>query len=222
MKPGLQAILFDLDGTLVDTAPDIADALNHTLAANNRPRLPFATIRPKVSLGAAAMLELAFAIRQSDPEFDRLRQQFLQCYQDNLAVHSAPFPGMDRVLKRITANDMKWGIVTNKPGWLTGPLLTALGLDKRTPCIVSGDTLTVCKPDPAPLLHACQLLQCDPAKTLYVGDAERDIQAGRGAGMKTLVAAYGYLGADDKPLEWGADGIINRPTQVLDWLDQAT
>ncbi|MGI9229702.1 MAG: phosphoglycolate phosphatase [Gammaproteobacteria bacterium] len=218
MSQSLQAVLFDLDGTLIDTAQDLAEALNRTLTANARPTLPFNRIRPTVSLGAAAMLQLGFGITEAAAEFADLRQQFLHHYEQAIAVHSKPFPEIDTVLDNIEGNGIAWGIVTNKPAHLTQALLTALCFSERTACVVAGDTLPVRKPDPAPMLHACDILNCDPAHTLYVGDAERDVQAGKRAGMQTLVAAYGYLGDVDQPADWGADGIIDSPIRILDWL----
>ena len=220
MPPPLQAVLFDLDGTLIDTAHDLAAALNRALADHGKPALPFERIRPTVSLGAAAMLELGFGVAPESPGFAALREQFLRHYERDIAARSEPFPEIDAVLERLEAAGLRWGIVTNKPGRLTALLLNALCLSERVGCVVAGDTLPVRKPDPAPMLHACRLLGCDPARALYIGDAERDIEAGRRAGMQTLVAAYGYLGEADTPAAWGADGIIHSPIAALDWLPQ--
>ena len=214
----LQAVLFDLDGTLIDTAQDLANALNRALADNARPALPYAEIRPTVSLGAAAMLELGFGVKPETPEFAALREQFLRHYERDIAAHSRLFPQVDAVLRHLETTGLVWGIVTNKPARLTAALLAELGFSERAACVVAGDTLPVRKPDPAPLLHACEILNRDPARALFVGDAERDIEAGRRAGMKTLVAAYGYLGEADTPTAWGADGIIDSPIEVLDYL----
>lgn len=218
MNNNVSCVLFDLDGTLVDTAPDLAYALNRTLINHGRQALPFETIRPSVSLGGVAMVKLGFNLDETDPGFTPLRNEFLAIYRDNLSRHSRLFPGMEQVLARLEEMKASWGIVTNKPGWLTNPLMQALQLDTRTGCIVSGDTLEQRKPHPAPLLHACELLQCSPEETVYVGDARRDIEAGASAGMTTLVAAYGYIEMSENPSDWGADGLVERPEEILSWV----
>ena len=215
---GISCVLFDLDGTLVDTAPDMANALNRTLVNHGRQPLAFETIRPSVSLGGVALVKLAFELDEADPELERLREEFLAIYRDNLSRESCLFPGMERVLAGLEEISASWGIVTNKPAWLTDPLMQDLQLDVRTCCIVSGDTLEQRKPHPAPLLHACELLQCNPGETVYVGDARRDIEAGASAGMTTLVAAYGYIDKADNPDDWGADGLVDSPEEILAWV----
>ena len=218
MNSNIRCVLFDLDGTLVDTAPDLAYALNQTLISHGREPLPFEMIRPRVSLGGVALVKLGFNLDESDPGFISLRNEFLALYRDNLSHHSRLFPGMEQVLLRLEQMQACWGIVTNKPAWLTNPLMQALHLDTRTACIVSGDTLEQRKPHPAPLLHACKLLQCEPGETLYVGDARRDIEAGANAGVTTLIAAYGYIDTTENPQNWGADGAIDRPEEILPWV----
>ena len=215
---GATRALFDLDGTLVDTAPDLADALNRTRANHGLPPLPFEAIRPTVSLGGAAMVRAGFGVAEDDPGFIPLRDEFLALYRDGVARRSRLFPGMERVLAWLEDNGVPWGIVTNKSGWLTTPLTQALGLAARARCIVSGDTVEQPKPHPAPLLHACKLLGCAPPEALYVGDAKRDMEAGRRAGMTTIVAAYGYIEAGENPADWQADGLIRHPAELLDWL----
>ncbi len=215
---GISCVLFDLDGTLVDTAPDMANALNRTLVNHGRQPLAFETIRPSVSLGGVALVKLAFELDEADPELDRLRKEFLAIYRDNLSRESCLFPGMELVLAGLEEISASWGIVTNKPAWLTNPLMQDLQLDARTGCIVSGDTLEQRKPHPAPLLHACELLQCNPGETVYVGDARRDIEAGASAGMTTLVAAYGYIDKAENPDDWGADGLVDSPEEILAWV----
>ena len=215
---GIGCVLFDLDGTLVDTAPDMANALNRTLVNHGRQPLAFETIRPSVSLGGVALVKLAFELDEADPELDRLRKEFLAIYRDNLSRESCLFPGMELVLAGLEEISASWGIVTNKPAWLTNPLMQDLQLDARTGCIVSGDTLEQRKPHPAPLLHACELLQRNPGETVYVGDARRDIEAGASAGMTTLVAAYGYIDKADNPDDWGADGLVESPEEILSWV----
>ena len=216
---GAKRALFDLDGTLVDTAPDLADALNRTRANHDLPPLPFEAIRPTVSLGAAAMLRAGFGVAEADGGFIPLRDEFLALYRDGVARRSRLFPGMEQVLARLEENGVPWGIVTNKSGWLTNPLAQALGLDARTRCIVSGDAVEQPKPHPASLLHACKLLECAPQEALYVGDAKRDMEAGRKAGMTTIVAAYGYIEAGENPADWRADGLVRHPVEILDWID---
>lgn len=213
-------ILFDLDGTLADTAPDLAFSLNQLLEENDRQPLPFTTIRPMVSHGGIYMICRAFAMCEDDPRFPGLRERFLSIYADNLANETRLFPGMAEVLACLESEGYSWGIVTNKSERLTLPLVTALGLAERTACIVCGDTVEQCKPHPAPMLHACQLVNCSPAQSLYIGDAEKDIIAGREAAMHTLVARYGYHGSEDAPDTWGADGLIDSPGEILDWLSK--
>lgn len=219
MNGDIRCVLFDLDGTLVDTAPDMGFALNRALLMYGREPLPQAVIRSSVSLGGAALVKLGFRIAETDPDFIRLRDEFLAIYRSNLCRDSRLFPGMEQVLHRLEQINIAWGIVTNKPAWLTNPLAQALELDTRAACIVSGDTLEQRKPHPAPLLHACELLRCTPVQTVYVGDDRRDVQAGSSAGTATLAACYGYIGPDEDPYTWGADGLVNRPEDVLSWIN---
>ncbi len=217
----IRTVLFDLDGTLADTGPDLAEALNQTLQHAGRAPLPYATIRPVVSHGGTALLQLGFGDSLPENEFDNLRNYFLDYYLHHIAEATRLFPGMEELLRLIEARGMNWGVVTNKPAWLTTPLLAALDLTRRAATIVSGDTLPQRKPHPAPMLHACTEAGSSAAECIYLGDAERDIAAGRNAGMRTLVALFGYLGADDRPDEWGADGMISTPQELLAWLDSA-
>lgn len=214
----INTILFDLDGTLLDTAPDLAHALNTTLINNQRPPLPFEIIRPVVSHGAKGLLELGFNINEHHADFIKLRDELLHVYRQTLAVHTKLFPEIEQVLNFITENNLHWGIVTNKPGWLTEPLLKELNLFTQAACVVSGDTLTKRKPDPAPMWHACELINRKPEHCIYIGDAERDIEAGKRAGMRTLVAMYGYIATTDTPHTWGADGMIQCPSEIIEWL----
>lgn len=217
-KQAIQTVLFDLDGTLLDTAPDLANALNAVLEANGHAPLPFDAIRPAVSHGGRALIELGFELPPGHPDFEPRRLQLLDYYLNNIAQHTRFFSGMEEVLEYIETHGLSWGIVTNKPGWLTNPLLAALKLDQRAAAIVCGDTLAERKPHPAPLLHACKLIGSKPEQCLYVGDAERDIQAGHNAGMATLVALFGYLMTEDKPEDWGANALIRHPAEILDWI----
>jgi phosphoglycolate phosphatase len=212
-----RALLLDLDGTLLDTAPDMAAALNVLLIEEQRPPMPFAQIRPVVSHGSVGLLRLAFGELPAD-EHQRLQQRFLAIYRQALAVHSQLFAGFTELLQELRTRQLRWGIVTNKPGWLTDPLLATLGISAQADCVVSGDTLQQRKPHPLPLLHAAKLLELAPDQCVYVGDAERDIQAARAAGMCSLVALWGYIADTDQPHEWQADGMIEQPEQLRSWL----
>ncbi|MCU7854502.1 MAG: HAD-IA family hydrolase [Candidatus Thiodiazotropha sp. (ex Lucinoma borealis)] len=214
----IKCVLFDLDGTFADTAADLHFALNLVLTRQGRETVSFEKVRPAVSHGSQAMLKAAFDIEPDDVRFTDLQKDFLQIYLNNIAVYTKPFDGMETLIKELEQREIHWGIVTNKPAWLTDPLMQKLGMDKRASAIVSGDTTPYAKPHPQPILYACQQSGIDPAQTLYVGDAIRDIEAGRNAGTKTLVALFGYLGENDHPGEWQADGQINHPLEILQWL----
>lgn len=211
--------LFDLDGTLVDTAPDLAATLNVLRTEQGLGALSFDVIRPHVSHGARAMVRVGFGIDEEDPRFAVLRERFLALYRERLTQDSRLFEGMEEVLSMLENRGVKWGVVTNKPGWLTDPLMADLGLTSRAACVISGDSTRNRKPHPEPLLHASALVGVAPEQCLYIGDAQRDIEAGRAAGMKTLVAMFGYLGEDDRPHEWDADGMIDDPLDILDWVN---
>ena len=219
MNTGIHSVLFDLDGTLLDTAQDLANALNAVLQNNRQATLPFEQIRPVVSHGGQALIQHGFNIGPDHPEFGTLKKQLLDYYQSHIAEHTTLFPGMDEVLKRIERRGLKWGVVTNKPTWLTEPLLDAMDLSRRAAAVVCGDTLNERKPHPAPLLHACSIIGCKPDSCLYIGDAERDIKAGHQAGMSTLVALFGYLMAEDEPEAWGATALIEHPSDILAWIE---
>lgn len=215
-----RGLLLDLDGTLLDTAPDMGGALNELLVENGRAPLPAATIRPQVSHGSARLVSIGFP-EARDAEYERLRLRFLDIYATRLADQTRPFPGALELLAEIDRRDLPWGIVTNKPGWLTDPLLEALGLSRRAACVVSGDTLPERKPHPLPLLHAAERLRLAPTQCVYAGDAERDIQAARAAGMTPVVAAYGYISDDEDPDRWEAAGIVGDPLDLLAWMATA-
>lgn len=214
---GYAALLLDLDGTLLDTAPDMGGALNRLRIERGLEPLAPAVYRPVVSHGAARLVALGFPDATGDA-FEQLRLRFLEIYARNLAGHTRLFPGIDDVLAELEERGLPWGIVTNKPAWLTDPLLEALALSHRAACVVSGDTLPQRKPHPLPLLHAAALAGVQPEHCVYVGDAERDIQAGRAAGMATVVAAYGYLSADDDPRSWQPTGIVAQPADLREWM----
>jgi phosphoglycolate phosphatase len=216
----IQAVLFDLDGTFADTAPDLADALNKTLLAHNAEPLPFDAIRPVVSHGGKALIELGFNINEKDTRFEGLRRELLNYYEQDLVKHTQVFPGLLECVAELVTQRIKWGIVTNKPAWLTNPLVESLMLAHSPCCVVSGDTVQERKPHPAPLLHACQLCNVDETNTIYVGDAERDIIAGRRAGMYTVIARYGYLSQTDQPDTWQADAQIHHPHELMPLVNQ--
>lgn len=215
--PDLRTVLFDLDGTLADTAPDLAAALDALMREEGREPLPFARIRSQVSHGTSALVGLGFP-DADETEFQRLRRRFLDIYALNAQIDTALFPGMPAILSWIERQGMNWGVVTNKPAFLTDPLMASLGLAERAACIVSGDTTAERKPHPLPMLHACELAGSRPVECLYVGDASRDIEAGRAAGMGTLIALYGYIDEHERPETWGADAIIHEPREILDWI----
>ncbi|MDH5487922.1 MAG: HAD-IA family hydrolase [Gammaproteobacteria bacterium] len=217
MTSRIRTVLFDLDGTLADTAPDLAQALNALLAEEGKPIMPFATIRPEVSHGATALIKLGFGVAVGS-EFERLRKRFLELYAGNICQHTRLFDGIPSLLQLLIEHDINWGIVTNKPAFLTNPLVAQLRPDPAPVCVVSGDTVPNRKPHPEPMLHACAAAGSRPEECLYVGDAERDIQAGKQAGMKTLVALFGYINGHETPERWGADGLIRAPEDILDWV----
>lgn len=212
------AVLFDLDGTLLDTAPDLAAALNRVRAARGLPPLPDGEVRPHASHGSFALVRLGFDFEEGSEAFEAARLELLDRYHEHVADHTTLFPGMATLISALESAGLRWGIVTNKPGWLTVPLLAKLALEQVPGCVVSGDTLPERKPHPAPLLHAATLIGCDPTHCVYVGDAARDIEAGKRAGMATLVAAYGYIGPGEDPLSWEADAIVAEPAGIADWL----
>lgn len=215
----IRTVLFDLDGTLADTAPDLAFALNAVLRQHQREPLPLTDIRPVVSHGSIGLIRLGFGLSPDDPEFGPVREELLAIYAEHLANDTRLFPGMDAVLARLEQSGRNWGVVTNKPAWLTEPLLEQMGLAQRAACIISGDTLPKRKPHPEPVLMACELAGSRPSECVYVGDAERDVQAGRNANVHTLIALFGYLGDEDEPQSWGANGLVAQPQDIIDWVE---
>jgi N-acetyl-D-muramate 6-phosphate phosphatase len=213
-----RAVLFDLDGTLLDTAPDMAGALNKLLHLHGRPPLAFNDVRPHVSHGSTALVRLGFPHTDAT-HFETLRQQYLEIYSQHLAEHTQLFDGVDAALNRLETEGIPWGVVTNKPGWLTEPLLEQLELRHRARVVVSGDTLKERKPHPAPLLHAIRELGFPPEDCIYIGDAERDVLAGQAAGIKVFVALFGYIPANERPEEWPAAGWLRDPTEMVSLLD---
>jgi phosphoglycolate phosphatase len=212
----LTRVLFDLDGTLADTAPDLCHALNAVLAEHDIEPLPLARVRPAASHGAIAMLRLAFP-DITETAMAPLRERFIIHYRANLHRETRLFPGTAELLAGLEQRGLAWGIVTNKLAHLTLPLLDALQLGRRAACIVSGDTTAHSKPHPAPLLHACQLLGCGPGDAVYVGDSTRDVEAAQRAGMAVVLAAWGYLDGSDDMQSWHVDHIIQQPRDLLLW-----
>jgi phosphoglycolate phosphatase len=213
----LRAVLFDLDGTLLDTAPDMVAALNTLRREHDLAPLPYEQVRSAVSHGAARVVRTGFE-HAVEPQFLQLQQRFLEIYRGALSQHSRLFPGIPAVLDELDARGLKYGIVTNKAAWLTEPLLEQLELRSRFVCVVSGDTLAERKPHPLPLLHAAALAGVAPEACVYVGDAQRDVEAAHAAGMPALVANYGYLRADEDSRSWGGDVYLQQPLDLLDWL----
>lgn len=217
-NPPVTTVFFDLDGTLADTAPDLASALNALRAVFSLPSLPYEQIRPVVSHGGNALIQLGFGKTAGDAGFDGLRERFLNLYNERLHADSQLFTGMDKVLEALEKNHFKWGIITNKPSWLTTPLLEKMQLPSRPACVVCGDSTDFRKPHPAPMQLALKLTGSDAAASVYVGDARRDVEAAQAVSMPAVIASYGYIGKDERPEEWQADGLINTPEEILDWL----
>ncbi|HQR57470.1 MAG TPA: phosphoglycolate phosphatase [Burkholderiaceae bacterium] len=211
----IRLVLFDLDGTLVDTAPDLAGAVNRMLVSRGREALPLSELRPVASHGARGLIGRAFGLTPADAPYEALRQEFFAEYESALSEASTLFPTMAETLESLEEDGLAWGIVTNKIARFTDPLVRALGLTERAVCVVSGDTTAHAKPHPAPLMHALRQAGCTAPESVYVGDDLRDVQAGQAAGMRTVAAAYGYLG-NEVPIEhWGADAVIAQPAELL-------
>ncbi|MBT8085509.1 MAG: HAD-IA family hydrolase [Woeseia sp.] len=213
----IQAVLFDLDGTLVDTAPDMVAALQKLQRERDAAPFDLELARANVSNGAAGLVRVAFPDVDDNIRAD-LHRAFLQIYQQQLCVRSRVFPGLDGLLAQLEQERRPWGVVTNKPQALTDALLVALQLTPRLACAISGDTLPQRKPHPAPMLLASRMLNVEPQHIVYVGDAARDIDAGRAAGMATVAAAWGYITEDDDPARWDADHIARDPGELTQLL----
>jgi phosphoglycolate phosphatase len=217
MSQAIRAVLFDFDGTLADTAPDLAAAANVLLQRRGKPALPEIELRPWASHGARGLILASLGITPQDQEFIALRDEFLEVYGTLLTQRPALFEGVDHLLNTLETRKLPWGIVTNKAERFTHPIVAALGLSERVHTVVCGDTTPYAKPHPEPLLHAARNLQLPSEDCIYVGDDERDIVAGRAAGMRTVAAAYGYC-ASTEPASWQADTIIYTPGELLHWL----
>jgi 2-phosphoglycolate phosphatase len=218
----INTVLFDLDGTLVDTAPDLGYALNIQLKRHGKATLSDAAIRPFASHGSKGLLGLGFGITPEDADFSAKREEYLNIYDEVFTRSPKLLDGIAELLQAIENKGLKWGVVTNKPRRFTNRLIESMGLHLRPACIVSGDDAPQPKPSPATLLLACKHLGVAPKNCIYVGDAERDVQAAKAAGMKTVVALFGYLDKTDKPHEWGADALITTPAGLLKVLDSST
>lgn len=211
-------ILFDLDGTLLDTARDLGNALNHVLARYKLPLCDYEQYRPVASHGSMGLLNLGFGDLIKEYDFESLRSEFLDFYNANLCVDTLPFDGVDQLITTLDQKDLPWGIVTNKPGWLTDALLPNFNQFKNCKVVISGDTLAERKPHPAPLLHAAEAINVEASSVWYIGDAERDIQAANAANMISVIADYGYISDSDRPEEWKADLNIKTATCLISYL----
>jgi len=216
-----QAILFDLDGTLIDSAPDLGAAADQMRIDRGLSSLPLECYRSMAGAGARGMLGVAFGISPESPEFDALREEFFVRYEMRMLVHTRIFEGVEKLVEALCSRGLQWGVVTNKAVRFTGPLTGAMPLFATARAIVSGDTTPYAKPHPAPLLEAARQLGVAPATCIYVGDDERDMIAGKAAGMRTVAAAYGYMGQQADLTLWQADAAISSPGDLLQWLDRA-
>lgn len=217
----LRAVLFDMDGTLLDTAPDFIAIAQAMLADRGFPAVADKLVRDEISGGARAMVSAAFAMSPTEPEFEALRLEFLERYQQGCAVHSRLFDGMEALLADIEKAGLIWGVVTNKPVRFAQPIMEQLGLAERSALLICPDHVTRSKPDPEPLILACNMLKLDPASVLFVGDDLRDIESGRDAGTKTAAVRYGYIHPNDNPEHWGADVVVDHPLELRKVLDNA-
>ncbi|MBN6716199.1 N-acetylmuramic acid 6-phosphate phosphatase MupP [Pseudomonas capsici] len=217
----LRAVLFDMDGTLLDTAPDFIAISQAMLADRGLPAVADKLIRDEISGGAKAMVAATFAISPQDPAFEPLRLEFLERYQRDCAVHSRLFDGMAELLADIEKAGLIWGVVTNKPVRFAQPIMEQLGLAERSALLICPDHVTHSKPHPEPLILACSQLDLDPASVLFVGDDLRDIESGRDAGTKTAAVRYGYIHPNDNPDHWGADVVVDHPLDLRKVLDNA-
>ena len=219
MNHNIRAVLFDLDGTFADTAPDLAAALNHVRATRDLAPLPLKTLRPQASHGSVGLLKVGMNVTPESPDFADLRELFLQHYRDNICVHSKLFEGMAELLNHLDARAIVWGIVTNKPQRFTVPLMQALGYAQRASCLISGDTCANAKPHPEPMQQACNTIKISAENCLYLGDDKRDMQAANAVNMRGIIANYGYVSADCSIANWQAFGSVNTPLALLDFLN---
>lgn len=211
----IKAVLFDLDGTFADTAPDLAAALNHVRATCNLPPLPLAVLRPQASHGSAGLLKTGMNVTPDSPEFSALRDIFLDHYTHHICVETRLFAGMAELVLELEQRAIKWGIVTNKPHRFTLPLMHALGYAERASCLISGDTCAHAKPHPAPMLKACEIIQVAPERCLYLGDDKRDMDAANAVNMRSIIANYGYVSGDVSVENWNAQGSVDHPMELI-------
>lgn len=214
MGQKIRAVMFDLDGTLLDTAPDFVVIVNQLLTEECRSELAPEIIRTGVSNGSKALIKLAFGIDENDARFERLRQRLLDLYLAHIAVYTKPFPGISLLLNKLAERKITWGIATNKPAIFTLPLMAALDIQPAPASIICPDHVARSKPDPESLLLASQQLGCTPAEIIFIGDHKRDIDCGKGAGSITIAAAYGYVDADDNAENWSADYCVNHADEI--------
>jgi 2-phosphoglycolate phosphatase len=217
----VELVLFDLDGTLIDSAPDLAGAANDLRDAHGLPPLPYEALRPMVGSGARGMLQVALSKTPQDDDFDALRTEFLRLYESRMLRLTRIFEAVEPVLDRFDAAGLRWGIVTNKALRFAEPIVHALGMTGRAVAVIGGDSTPFSKPHPEPLFEAARRAGVDSGRCAYVGDDLRDVQAGRAAGMRTAAAAWGYLGQGEPVHAWGADAILEKPAALLNWLELA-
>ena len=220
MNQKISAVLFDLDGTLLDTAPDLARSLNTLLQRHQKPPLPIQLIRQVVSYGCPGLIRLGFELGTEDAQYPQLRDDFMALYEGAITAESLPFAGIITVLDTLNKQQLPWGIVTNKAEHLARKILTELDLIENSACLIGGDTTPFSKPSPEPLYAACHIIQCSPQSCVFIGDSSVDIEAARRANMPSIAALYGYIPENDPAESWGADHYIDKPVELLDWLDK--
>ena len=214
----IQAVLFDLDGTLADTALDLGGALNNLLRKRNLPEKPLAQIRPFASYGTTALIQFGANIGINHPDYAQWRQDYLNEYNQCFDHDTVLFDGANELIQKLVGKGIKWGIITNKPKQFTDRLIPKLGFISMPDVVVSGDTCTQAKPSTVPMFYACEQIDVLPEKCLYVGDAQRDIQAGRDSGMTTVLAKWGYFSESDQPETWGADYAVDELLDIMNFV----
>lgn len=215
-----RAVLFDLDGTLLDTAPDLAGAVNELRHERGLDALALNELSPLCSYGARGMLERGLALHPGDNEYEQTYQAFLDRYAARLTCETRPYPGIRDLVTHLVANGWSWGVVTNKAEALAVPLMSAMAFDPPPACVVGGDTVGVPKPDPAPIQYGLAQLGADASASIYIGDSDRDMTAGRAAGMTTIGVTYGYIPGNDDPATWPADVLVKTVAEIQPALEQ--
>ncbi|MCK5899096.1 MAG: HAD-IA family hydrolase [Methylococcales bacterium] len=216
----LECVLFDLDGTLVDTAPDLIACLNSALKVHGFEAVDSQKITPYISHGAGAMIQQSNLKTDQSTE-SQILETMLSHYETNILSYGGFFDGIEETLDFIEQNGLKWGVITNKQKRFTEPLMNALNITQRCACIISGDTTSKSKPHPEPMLAGCQQAGVNPKNCVYIGDAKHDMMAGQSVNMKTLAAVYGYLTPDDRPQTWGAEALLTSPIEIKEWIKKA-